>query len=195
MGLSIHYSGKFRKNASLPELIEEVREIAEVHKWPYAVYQTDFPENSTDKEEHDDEVYGISFTPPECETIPIEFLSNGRMSNSANLMLWGKAKQKPEKDYLYMNSVKTQFAGIETHKFIIHLFKYLSKKYLDDFRMLDEGRYWETGDEKQLTKIFTQYDNLLDSFASSLESLPMHEEETFEDYILRIVRQVRKKNR
>lgn len=37
MGLSIHYSGKFNKNASLSDLITEVKDIAETLKWNYKI--------------------------------------------------------------------------------------------------------------------------------------------------------------
>ena len=71
-----------------------------------------------------------------------------------------------------MLSVKTQYAGIEIHKLIIHLLKYLSGKYLQDFKVIDEGEYWETGDEKLLQDTFKRYTDLIESFASSLETYP-----------------------
>ncbi len=33
MGLTLHYSGKISKDASLPGLIEEVKDIAEIYNW------------------------------------------------------------------------------------------------------------------------------------------------------------------
>ena len=37
MGLSIHYSGSFNNSGSLSEMIEEVKDIAEVFKWKYNI--------------------------------------------------------------------------------------------------------------------------------------------------------------
>jgi len=38
MGLCIFYSGKFKDAASLPLLVEEVKDIAVINKWNYHVY-------------------------------------------------------------------------------------------------------------------------------------------------------------
>lgn len=49
MGLSIHYSGSFKEDASLAEMIEEVKEIAEVYKWEYNRYETGYWETGDEK--------------------------------------------------------------------------------------------------------------------------------------------------
>jgi hypothetical protein len=81
MGLSIHYTGAFKKGASLSDMIEEVRDIAETFHWKYKVYESSFPDNTYGNTDYDDNIYGISFTPPDCETVTIAFLSNGKMSS------------------------------------------------------------------------------------------------------------------
>ena len=43
MGISIHYNGKFHKNAVLSDMIEEVKEIAEAMKWKYQIFEEAFP--------------------------------------------------------------------------------------------------------------------------------------------------------
>ena len=43
MGLSIHYSGRIADKNTLPQLIEEVEEIATVHGWKYSIYEREFP--------------------------------------------------------------------------------------------------------------------------------------------------------
>lgn len=72
------------------------------------------------------------------------------MSSDAHLQFWGKTEVQAEHEYLYMLSVKTQYAGIETHQFIIQLFRYLNGKYFADFKMSDETEYWEPNDETLL---------------------------------------------
>jgi hypothetical protein len=195
MGLSIHYSGSFNPNASLSAMIEEVKDIAELYKWDYKVFEDVFPENSLVKTEYTQCIYGICFTPPECETVDLCFLSNGKMSSPAHLIFFGKSKTQEEQPYLYMLSTKTQYSGIEIHKLIIHLFKYLSGKYLQDFKVLDEGHYWETGDEKLLEATFKHYTELIESFASSIEIYPVNPGESFEAYFERLLQQIHKKNK
>lgn len=195
MGLSIHYSGSFNAEASLQAMIEEVKDIAEIYKWPYSVFEDEFPSDSFGKAGHNRNIYGICFTPPECETISLCFLSNGKMSDALNLKFYGDSNDKEEAKYLYMLSVKTQYAGIEIHKLVIHLLRYLSKKYLQDFRLSDEGEYWETGDEKVLQEAFTRYTDLIESFASSLENYPKKTGESFEAYFERLLRQINERRK
>ncbi len=102
-------------------------------------------------------------------------------------------KNKEEAEYLYMLSTKTQYAGIEIHKLVIHLLKYLSEKYLQDFALMDEGEYWETGDEKLLGDAFKRYTFLIESFTSSIENYPKKAGESFETYFEKLLKQMHKK--
>jgi hypothetical protein len=194
MGLSIHYSGSFKADASLSEMIEEVKDIAEIYKWKYTIREEYFPNKSFEKEGYDGKIYGISFTPPNSETITLTFLSNGRMCSGVRLEFFGNSEK--DKMYLYMLSSKTQYAGSTAHKIIIHLLKYLSAKYFSDFKLTDEGMYWETGDEKLLDETFKIYNDLVDGFVSSVEDFPIKESESFEEYFDRIIKMVNdKKNK
>ena len=188
MGLSIHYSGNFNKHASLSEMIEEVKDIVEIYKWEYTIHEEQFPPNNFGKKTFNKKIYGISFTPPECETVSLSFLSNGKMSCSVRLKYFGNSTNEAEQQYLTMLAVKTQYAGIEIHKLIVHLLKYLSKKYFTDFKVDDEGKYWESGDEKLLNKIFRQYNDLLQNVSFGLQNCPIKKGETFEQYFERILK-------
>jgi hypothetical protein len=195
MGLSIHYSGSFSAEASLQAMIEEVKDIAEIHKWRYFAFDDEFPADSLGKVAYNQDIYGICFTPPECETVWLSFLSNGKMSSPSHLQFFGNSTIREEQEYLYMLSVKTQYAGIEIHKLIIHLFKYLNGKYLRDFTLSDEGEYWETGDEKLLQDTFKRYTALIEGFAASIENYPLKSGESFEAYFERLLKQVQEKNK
>jgi hypothetical protein len=189
MGLTIHYSGRFNESASLPQLIEEVKDIAEIYKWKYRILEESFPEGSFGKEHfHPEKLYGIVVSPPKCEPVCISFLSNGRMSAPFLLRFWGNPQNEVEATYLYMLFTKTQFAGVEIHKLIIHILKHISKKYLLDFKLMDEGSYWETGDEKLLEETFSRYTNLIEGFATSLETFPVNEGESFMEYFERMMK-------
>ncbi len=121
MGLSIHYSGRFRNPVSLSEMIEEVKDIAEFNKWKYSIFDEQFPENTFAKSSYNQDVYGICITPPKCETISLSFLSNGRMSDLLHLKNFGNSDDK---------------------------------QYFQDFKMMDEGEYWEMGDKKHTNEFY-----------------------------------------
>jgi len=192
MGLSIHYSGSFNPSASMEEMIGEVVEIVKVYHWEHAIFETRFPEGGFD-EPYNEKIYGIIFSPPCCEPVFLTFLSNGRMSNDTHLRFFGNSSDEQEQKYLYMLSTKTQYTGIKTHMLIIHLLKYLTNKYLQEFRLTDEGNYWETGDEKLLEATFNRYNDLVNSVADALETFPFKTGETMEEYLSRLISRVNKK--
>jgi len=190
MGLSFHYSGRIANPEFLPELIEEIEDIAKVFNWKYFVFERQFPDNTVGNPNYNQHLYGICFTPTNCETIDICFLSNGRMSSAEHLQFWGKTNEQPERDYLYMLSVKTQYAGSDVHLFVIQLFRYLNVKYLADFKLSDDGRYWETNDESVLKKNFVRYTELIEGFASAIQNQPIEMDENMENYFIRLIRQI-----
>lgn len=190
MGLSFHYSGKIANPDSLPDLIDEVVDICKVYHWNYRVFERQFPENTVGKADYNSQLYGICFTPPECEIVNVCFLSNGRLSGPLLLQSWGNSTVKEEKEYLYMLSVKTQYAGVSIHRNIVQLFRYLNEKYLADFTMSDEGEYWETNDEEVLKENFKRYTDLIDGFALALESQQKEEGEDIVTYLLRMAQQL-----
>jgi len=193
MGLSFHYSGSIANPELLPELIEDIKDIAKVYRWKYNVYERQFPEDAFGKSGYNQNIYGISFTPPNCETISICFLSNGRMSDHPHLSFFGKTEDQQESEYLYMLSVKTQYAGAKLHMFIIQLFRYLNTKYFDDFKLSDEGQYWETNDETILGTTFRKYTDLINGFATAIESYPVLSGENIESYLERLMNLLRNK--
>ncbi len=190
MGLSFHYSGSFNPQASLSEMIEEVKDIVDLYKWKYFVFDDTFPPDSLGLAEYSENIYGICFTPPDCETVDLCFLSNGKMSSISHLKFFGNSQNKEYQKYLNLLSVKTQYAGAETHKLIIHLLKYLDGKYLHNFVVHDEGYYWETGDEILLTETFKKYTDLIENFATSIEIYPKLKGESFEAYFERLMKKI-----
>jgi len=192
MGLSIHYNGSFNPTAFLQEMIDEVTDIAETFNWTYHVFETRFPECPFNND-YDGKIYGISFTPPECETVFLCFLSNGKVSCPSWLQFWGKESASPNESLLYLLSVKTQFAGMHTHILLIRLLKYLSGKYFIHFQLSDEGLYWETDDEKLLKEKFDLYNSLLNNVTHALENFPMNSNESLESYFSRVLKQRKKK--
>jgi hypothetical protein len=194
MGLSFHYSGRFDPTASLAEMILEVEEIAKANQWDYHVFERSFPEKDFD-EKYNSSIYGMCFTPPGCETVHLEFLSNGKMSSSTHLQFFGNSDREDHRKYLYMLSVKTQYAGREIHIRVLKVLKHISKKYLLGFELYDEGNYWKTEDEGILDENFRRYELLIERFKAALETSPVIEGETIEEYLVRIAEQARKDRR
>jgi hypothetical protein len=195
MGLSIHYSGNFKQGASLNEMIVEVKDLAESYHWKYHIFKKEFPDNSLGKSDYENELYGICFSPPECEPIFLCFLSNGMLSSPIDIQFNSVYAENPNSEYLGLISTKTQFAGIEIHKKIILLLDYLSNKYLENFTLSDEGQFWETRDESLLKEIFKRYETLLDLFALGLENIQKNKGESIEDFIERVASQLGNNNK
>jgi len=174
-------------------MIHELRDIAEIYSWDYHIYEDKFPMGSLGATDFDQKLYGISLSPPGCEPLWMSFLSNGRLSSPVHLQLWGNLKDdEPEKRYLTRVFTKTQFGGVETHKVLIHLIRYISTNYLEEFELVDETGYWETGDEELLEERFRQMNQLLDQVAFGLEHFPRKSGESFENYIARLMNQIHK---
>ena len=191
MGLSIHYRGRIKKRASLHELIEEVADISRICKWKYYILETEFPKNNAGEKKYNEKLYGIFFTPEQCEPVCFTFLSNGLMNSLLHL-------EFPEmrKEYkMTWVSTKTQFAGMQTHIHVVDLIRYISKKYLAAFEMNDEGYYWETKSKAKLKKRFDEYNCLMDAFADALENVPKKKGEDIEKFITRLAKRIHLKKK
>ncbi len=194
MGLCINYKGRLSPQADLSELITEVKDMAEVYGWKYFIFDEKFPDKAPSEPVNTERIYGICFTPPECETVHISFLENRQICSIASLRLFENESEERRKELTEWVFVKTQFAGIEIHKILIHLFRYLSDKYFIEFEMMDEGQYWETDDEKVLEENFARYNFLLNTLVIGLESFPKEVGESFEDYFARLMQWVKAKD-
>jgi hypothetical protein len=113
--------------------------VATVYGWKYKIDECSFPNNTLDTQENLESIYGISFTPPNCETISTTFLSNGIMACSAGILLFGNHQNENDRNNIFRLFAKTQYAGMATHAIIINLFRHLNSKYFADFNMIDEG--------------------------------------------------------
>ena len=187
MGLSFHFSGRLRNAEDLPSLIEEVKDVSEVYGWKYVIFNTNFPHNTFKEEENFEHVYGINFTPTDCETVSLAFISNGRMVCPARIGFFAHSEDETERSYIYYTSVKTQFAGIFVHQLLIRLLKHLNNKYFQDFKLSDESYYWETDDENLMKERFKLYDTLLDNVVLSMQTFPMEQGEDIVAYFERLM--------
>ena len=202
MGLTIHYHGRINDKLKLPQLIEELEEIARVHNWEYQIFENEFPLKSISKgikkaatpTKFDGLLYGILLIPPGSEPVSFTFLQNGKMCGPMQLQNWGDSTKAKERKYLYMNFTKTQYAGPEIHKMVIGLFRYIVDHYLKDFEMIDEEEFWETNDEKLLHENFRRNTALINGFVNALKTNAKHDEEDVETFIIRVIKEFRERN-
>ena len=181
MGLSIHYSGTILKADLIKTLTEEVVDICTDLGWEFHVIE-------------DEEIRGVVFSPEKSEPVSLTFNQDGRLLSPQNIM----AKDiydgiTLDKELIFTTSTKTQFAGIDAHIAVIKLLRYLSKKYIKDFILEDEGLYWETNDEKVLEDQFDQYNSALDIISDSLQNMTDVPGESLESLADRIERLLREK--
>ncbi len=148
MGLTIFYSGKIRTMSMLPELIDEVADICRNHQWKLEFY---FPTRELP-------LTGLSFTPEGSESIDLTFDVNGMLVNEGHYHF---AKllppAPPDLQGIPLLHKQTQYAGPYVHMAIIHLLRYVSHRYLDEFEFVDESEYWETGDVELCRKNFLMF--------------------------------------
>jgi hypothetical protein len=159
MGLSIHYSGNIKKYSLTNKLIKETTDICNSLSWKYHLID-------------DKKFKGIIFSPPDCEPLCLCFMKNRRMCSPLTWQFRSSLKKNGlNPELIYTTSTKTQFAGFEAHVAIIKLLRYLSEKYFSEFKLIDEGGYWETDDKKVLKKEFDRYNFLMDAVSDVLSNM------------------------
>lgn len=174
MGFSIHYSGTIKHIDLIPDLVNEITDVCETFSWKYQSIS-------------DETLRGILFAPEECEPLFFTFNKEGNLISPVLLQF--------NIEPITIISVKTQFAGIDTHMSLIKLLKYLSEKYFSVFELQDEGGYWETDDEEVLRTQFKNYEAAFAFFTGALESLEARENESPESLVERMIRAIEKKTR
>ena len=65
-------------------------------------------------------------------------------------------------------TVKTRFAGPETHVWIVGLLKYIQEHYLPELLVRDEGEFWETGNHEMLKEKMNLINDKIDAISTGL---------------------------
>lgn len=191
MGISIYYKGKFNPQQQLSELIAEVIDIATTNDWIYQVWNTEFNCDLLGLKMVTKDIYGISLTPKDCETMSFTFASNGRLISQVALFL---EEGESLEEHAFGAFTKTQYAGIKTHLLLVDLFRYISEKYLLEAELLDDARYWETNDKEIAIQNFNKNSFFINSFSDALCNTNQQPGESLEDLLERVAKEIRRKS-
>jgi hypothetical protein len=182
MGVSIHYSGRILSENTTDDLVVEVVDICTIMDWDFHTF-------------NDENLIGISFSPhPKCEPIMLTFHQN-RLCSLLNFVEKLYDTNAIKDDMYFTCSTKTQFAGADAHIAIINLLDYLAKKYFIDFKLHDEGNYWETRSKEQLEKqmeIINKGINVILNSLSHLDNVPNETATSLADRIEQILKNKKK---
>ncbi len=174
MGLSIHYSGTIKDYLLVDELTNEVEDICKSLNWKYKIFiKKNFSndivhiKNSSFIDYKIEDLKGITISPEECEPVALTFLPSGVLCSPMKL-----AYNDPITNDCMVEvvSTKTQFAGPDVHMTVVNLLQYLKDKYFSNFKMSDEGEYWEKKDKKMLLAQFSKYNFLMGAVTTALQN-------------------------
>ncbi len=170
MGITIHYSGIFRNDRSLSEMIEEATAFAESEGWKADKQLSEFNNGSSDGDPDNRSLFGVLLHPPECETVFLCFEANRKLGyyfdfsdcitetwipdNGPDGGHWERDESTNENETSWFVHTKTQYAGSAVHRKVVQLLRIVSEKYLTEFNCEDETGYWQHGDESELMKRF-----------------------------------------
>lgn len=182
MGITIHYQGKLNQPDLADAFCEELADISKTMEWKY---------NRINDEPDSEPVQlkGIIISPHEkSEPLVFTFDPEGYLRNAFMMRF---ADEEP--DFTWYNHTKTQFAPIEVHIAIIKLLKYLQLKYMDNLEVMDEGSYWDTGDENLLKQKIDFLNAKMNELAGLLETIPFDKDDTAESLANKIEKLIKEK--
>ncbi len=219
MGLSFHYKGRLINAEQLPQLVAEVEDICGILGWKVTVFESQYPgDNFVSPLDQND--YGILFSPSNCEPVSLVFDSEGRiytpwMKEILKKHQAGEVKvitvklnlddenPKPEiseeleefdpLELVYSISVKTQFSGADSHVKLMELLRYLSEKYLTEFKMHDESDYWNTRNADKLHEKMNKINQFMDTFHDMIEGQNIKTPKEFIAFLKLLGKQIKNK--
>ena len=146
MGVTMHFDGRLKDEASFEAILAETRQFCEDHSWPYESINESHVKLSRVRDEKDWDyegpVKGIVVQPHEnSEPFRLEF----------------------DKDLYIQEYTKTQFSPIEIHVELIELLRRL-QPHFEYLEVIDEGEFFETRDHETLAKHINRCFELLDEY-------------------------------
>lgn len=161
MGITIFAQGKISRIESIPRLIDDLREIAEEHKWKYHIIDDNYdvkpnavltPRNSGVPGAEIGGTLGLKGivlnVEAGAEPLSILFDRSGVLTDMFQQLSWIETNGSNER----FSACKTQFGSIDSHIQIIEILDLVKKKYITDLTVNDEGAYWESRDRRILAE-------------------------------------------
>jgi hypothetical protein len=146
MGVTIHFQGQLISEQAFRELVELVSSISKAEGWRTELIAAAEKKLLRVRDEKDWDytgpVKGIAvYLHSDCDPVLFEF----------------------DKDLYVQEYTKTQFAGADYHIKVVNLLK-ATQRLFREFRVEDEGQFWDTGDR-------TILQNHLDTIQRVLEDM------------------------
>lgn len=146
MGVTIHFEGRLKDQASLEAVIALAKQFCDQHSWHSESLNSNYAKLSRVRDEQDWDyegpVRGIAIEPHDnSEPFRLEF----------------------DKDLYIQEYTKTQFAPVEVHIALVELLR-LIKPHFEHLEVCDEGEYFETGDTDTLMHHINRCSELLDEY-------------------------------
>jgi hypothetical protein len=178
MGITIKYRGQLKSPALIDKIRSDLKNIADRMGWEYTILDEDF-ETPTDARLEVSEkgceivghlaLKGISLNVHKgCSSFDFFFDANGILRDPVQ-MAQTEQEQEIEQETLPFTFVKTQFAPPDIHITLVKFLRYLQEKYFQTLEVIDEGSYWETGDEDLLKEKMEFLSRKMDTVAQALE--------------------------
>jgi len=174
MGVTIFYKGRLQDPGSASLLVLELQLACQKLGWPYyligervigiAEYHTyetdanDYVHTIIETEPLDDQWQGILIQPPECESLWLTFNRSGQLIVYEEPFEADTPGRYHAREQLWC---KTQFGTVETHIAICDLLRQV-EPYMAEFKVIDEGGYWETQDRDGLAVALYRIHRALD---------------------------------
>ena len=164
MGLTIHFKGTINEIFLIEKLKIELEDIALSMNWKYKLREISSTSFS-----------GISLNiHPDCEWLSLVFDNTGKIVSPMELHFG----EKGISEYQF---IKTQFAGAEIHIAVVNILKYVQKKYIENLEVIDESKYWETGDKSLIIK----YISTINKGINNITQLA-YDADNLEDFLTRL---------
>jgi hypothetical protein len=145
MGVTIHFEGQLIDESAYRSLIDVASRFAFEQGWltePIEMSHTTLSRVRDEKEwDYSGPVKGMVVYPHEdCEPLRLEFDSN----------------------LFIQEFVKTQFAGVQIHLKVVELLRAI-RPFFSEFKVEDEGEFWQSGDVKRLEEHMRSIQNVIDA--------------------------------
>ncbi|HRT05366.1 MAG TPA: hypothetical protein P5204_06670 [Kiritimatiellia bacterium] len=177
MGVTLHYRGTLDHPDRLPDLCDELADVAQAMGWSAVRIDDDYDDPLDARLNHDSSgaridgnvgLKGVVLTPDDgSESLWFCFDREGQLRSLLGQVLILDGTLKPEESWAF---TKTQFSSPERHVWIVGLLRYVQKHYVSNLEVRDEGGYWDTGDLAELRRRMDLINGMIADMTTALSS-------------------------